>query len=263
MKQELKLLTMNIGNPSLTRVKRQIQWIESRKEDIFVLTETKLSEGCNYLQQYFSGHIMTLFDEYKLPEFQVYIPASCTGDLGVILLSKYPILRNRTCFERNSPYYSRLFDVVIDCNDQEVGIMGLYVPSRDASSEKVLRKQQFVKEFLTYLENTIIQSDIPYIICGDLNVLERNHHPHYDNFLSWEYDFYESFERLGFCDAFRLLHADKNDYSWVGRTNDGYRYDHCFVSRKIAADVVECQYVHETRLIPITDHSAMTLTVQL
>ena len=102
---------------------------------------------------------------------------------------------------------------------------------------------------------------IAYVICGDLNVLEEKHVPHYRNFLKWEYDFYGRFSHFGYTDAFRLLHPTENEYSWVGRTNDGYRYDHCFVSKEISKRVVKCCYIHETRKIPITDHSALTLTL--
>lgn len=117
-------------------------------------------------------------------------------------------------------------------------------------------------EYLLYLKEMNGRRDIPYIICGDLNILERTHSPHYNSFLKWEYDFYDRFEHFGFADAFRLINADRNEYSWGGRTNDGYRYDHCFVSKELVANVIDCRYIHETRQIPITDHSAMTLELE-
>ena len=123
--------------------------------------------------------------------------------------------------------------------------------------------KQFVIDYLNYLKRISSEHEIPYVICGDLNVLEEGHIPHYRNFLKWEYDFYDRFRHFGYTDAFRLLHPTENEYSWVGRTNDGYRYDHCFVSNEISKCVVECRYVHETRKIPITDHSALTMTLDL
>lgn len=114
---------------------------------------------------------------------------------------------------------------------------------------------------MNYLKQLGGKKEIPYVICGDLNVLEEKHVPHYRNFLKWEYDFYGRFSHFGYTDAFRLLHPTENEYSWVGRTNDGYRYDHCFVSKEISKRVVKCCYIHETRKIPITDHSALTLTL--
>ena len=259
----LKVMTLNIGNPSLKRVQRQIEWLENRSEDIFVLTETKLSDGCLFLEEHFGEDGTTLFDLNRKAEFNVYFPKSSTGDLGVMVLSRFPIIRTNTCFGSNDPFYSRMIDVVIDFHGQEVGIMGLYVPSRDASQEKIVRKKNFVIQYLLHLKSISGSRSIPYIICGDLNVLERTHMPHYKNFLKWEYDFYDRFDHFGYIDAFRLIHPTTNEYSWVGRTNDGYRYDHIFISRDLEPYLVDCSYVHETRKIPITDHSAMTMTVHI
>lgn len=258
----LKIMTLNIGNPSLQRVKKQIDWLEHRDEDIFVLTETKLSEGCTYLEEYFGEDGATLFDFGKKAEFNVYFPKSQTGDLGVMVLSRLPILSTSTCFEQSDPFFSRMLDVVVDFKGQKIGIMGLYVPSRDSSKEKIARKKNFAVQYLLYLKQLSEHRSIPYIICGDLNVLERNHTPHYKNFLTWEYDFYDRFDHFGYDDAFRLLHPSTNEYSWVGRTNDGYRYDHCFISKDICSHLVECSYIHETRQLPITDHSAMTISLR-
>ena len=41
MGELLKVMTLNIGNPSLKRAKRQIEWLERQDDDVFVLTETK------------------------------------------------------------------------------------------------------------------------------------------------------------------------------------------------------------------------------
>lgn len=263
MADVIKLMTLNIGNPSIQRVKRQIEWIDQRTEDIFVLTETKVSEGCSFLEQHFGEAGATLFDIGKEPEFNVYFPKSTTGDLGVMVLSKFPIIKINNCFESNNRYYARFLDVVIDHDGEHIGIIGLYVPSRDASQEKITRKKQFIVEFLQYIKERENNDSCPYIVCGDLNILEKNHTPHYSTFKKWEYDFYDRFEHFGFVDAFRLLHPSENEYSWVGRTNDGYRYDHIFVSKEIQEQVIECTYIHETRKIPITDHSAMLLKISL
>ena len=67
----LKVMTLNIGNPSLQRVQKQIDWLETRDEDVFVLTETKLSQGCLYLEEYFGEVGSTLFDYGKEPKFEI------------------------------------------------------------------------------------------------------------------------------------------------------------------------------------------------
>src|SRR6516165_11990653 len=42
----LSLLTLNVGNPSPERARRQLAWLSRRDEHVLVLTETKPSAGC-------------------------------------------------------------------------------------------------------------------------------------------------------------------------------------------------------------------------
>jgi exodeoxyribonuclease III len=44
------------------------------------------------------------------------------------------------------------------------------------------------------------------------------------------------------------MHPGDSEYSWVGRTGDGYRYDHAFATPAWQA-ITGCQYVHEPRSI--------------
>lgn len=258
----LKLMTLNIGNPSFERVKRQIEWLDNREEDVLVLTETKSSEGCRFLKQYFSEPGCTLFDFGKEPKYNVYFPESITGDLGVMILSKFRIKSIHNCFEKNDRFYSRFLDVELNYYGMNIGVIGLYVPSRDSSKEKIERKKQFAIDFFTYLKHKSF--DCPYVVCGDFNILEKTHIPRYSNFLKWEYAFYDRLYDYGFVDAYRYLHQDLNEYSWVGRTNDGYRYDHIFVSENIKNTVLKCNYIHETRQeSSITDHSAMIIELSI
>ncbi|WP_245599999.1 hypothetical protein [Embleya scabrispora] len=99
------------------------------------------------------------------------------------------------------------------------------------------------------------------VVLGDLNVLEPDHSPRYRFFAPFEYDFYGAFGRAGYADAFRTLHADAREYSWVGKTGDGYRYDHAHVSASLGGTLLGCSYVHEPRTGPdrLTDHSALTV----
>jgi exodeoxyribonuclease-3 len=62
----------------------------------------------------------------------------------------------------------------------------------------------------------------------------------------------------GLTDAFRHLHPTAAEYSWVGRTGDGYRYDHVFCSASLCPLIASCQYVHEPREDGLSDHSALT-----
>ncbi|MFJ3934454.1 hypothetical protein [Streptomyces sp. NPDC090029] len=82
-------------------------------------------------------------------------------------------------------------------------------------------------------------------------------------FGAWEYAFYDSFQAVGLTDAFRHLHPDKVAHSWYGRSGNGFRFDHLFVSSCLADRVLACDYHHQAREEGLSDHSVMTLHLGL
>jgi exodeoxyribonuclease-3 len=137
-------------------------------------------------------------------------------------------------------------------------IIGAYVPSRDASPDKTHRKQRWLTEFNAILDST--NTGHPTVLLGDLNILEPDHQPRYRFFAPFEYDFYRDLTtRHGLIDAYRHLNPDRIEHSWVGRTGDGYRYDHAHCSKDLIPDVEHCHYIHEPRQTRLSDHSALTV----
>lgn len=239
----LSLFIWNIANPSLERAGKQALWLRQRKEDIFVLTEAKGSEGCQFLERYFQAYgYNVLFSKPQEKEF------------GVFIVSKHPL--KKSDFSTRVGYLpSRVESALLQQPKKEIEIIGIYVPSRDDSEEKILRKRVFLENLYkilkTYLPTTA------YIFCGDFNVLEPNHIPHYPFFRDWEYNFYQNLKNHQLSDAFRHINPTVNEYSWVGKTGDGYRYDHCFVSKGLLPNLIKSYYLHEPRHIRLSDHSAL------
>ncbi|MEY8410211.1 endonuclease/exonuclease/phosphatase family protein [Lachnospiraceae bacterium 62-26] len=256
MGKRIDILSLNIGNPSLERAKRQCDWLKERSEDVFVLTETRESQGCGYIKEYFRQYGYDLFSMGTSLGYSVNAPISRTGELGVIIISRCKIRSNVSFFSEESIYFSRMVESVIKAGERELDIVGLYVPSRDRSDAKIRRKREFIDGVIKYLDRSRRKNRI---IIGDFNVLDRKHIPHYSNYFEWEYGFFDQLETLGYVDAFRYLYPDGQEYSWVGRTDDGYRYDHCFVSVELKEHLLNCEYIHETRKLRLTDHSAITL----
>lgn len=255
--KRLSILSLNIGNPSLERAQRQISWLNNRPEDIFVLTETKNSKGCSYLADYYSGIEVSLFQS-RPGKYNVLFPKSLTGDLGTMIVSKFPILDKSSVFSDDSVYFSREVTAHVSAWDTNIFVTGVYVPSRDTSEEKISRKRSFIEAFSE--SYCLSQSDV---IIGDFNIVEPGHIPHYSTFHPWEYGFYNTFIQNGYVDAFRMLYPNQNEYSWVGRTNNGYRYDLCFVSHRFANTIIDCNYIHESRFLKLTDHSAISVSFDL
>ena len=245
----ISLLTFNIGNPSRERAQRQLAWLASRDEQVLVLTETKDSAGCNLLADAFAG-----------AGYTVCFPQPDPGEYGTMIVTQVTAGPN-PFNDKIGCLPARAAAVALDAPDGPLRVIGLYVPSRDASPEKTERKRRWLSSCDTALANSAGQ---PTILLGDLNILEPGHTPRYPFFAPFEYDFYCALgDTHGLTDAFRHLHPEAAEYSWVGRTGDGYRYDHAFCSRELAGLVVSCQYLHQPRADKLSDHSALTLHVDL
>lgn len=254
--KKISLLSLNIGNPSLERAKKQCTWLEKRPEDVFILTETKQSKGCQYIKEFFLQYGYDLFSMNTKFRYSVNAPISKTGDLGVMIISKYMICSNYNVFPNDSIYFSRHAESMIEFGEKKLNLIGLYVPSRDRSDAKIQRKKGYINAVEKYIAESKKNNRI---IMGDFNILERNHIPRYSNFFEWEYDFYDKLIKLGYLDAFHYCHPNLQEYSWVGRTKNGYRYDYCFVSSNLEKHILNCEYIHETRDTKLTDHSAILI----
>ena len=103
---------------------------------------------------------------------------------------------------------------------------------------------------------------INLIVGGDLNVIEPNHVPKYPIFGDWEYEFYNTFRRVGLVDAYRIFNPNAQEYSWFGKFNDGYRFDHLFISKYFIEGPIKCYYIHDPRISKLSDHSAMILILK-
>lgn len=247
---DLSVLTLNIAAASLTKARLQRDWLAARPEDVFALTETTAGEGSRHLA-----------DAFTAAGYAVVYPDHAPGERGVMIISKLAITPDK--LTGGLPYLpARAAGITIATTTGPKRILAAYVPSRDASPEKTERKQRWLAEFSQALAHT--RTDTPCLLVGDLNVLEPDHQPHYRTFAPFEYAFYQALTTdHDLLDAFRHLHPDQVEHSWVGRTGDGYRYDHAHCSPALITALASCDYVHEPRLERLSDHSALTVRLTL
>ena len=239
----------NIANPSEKRAGEQAVWLRKRPEDVLALTETKASKGCLLIEKYFKAFgYNVIFLKIEGKEF------------GSMIISKHSLkLSDFSSLINFLPY--RVSSAIINFQKRKLEIINVYVPSRNASKEKISKKKNFLQGLANALEKTRMSNK--RIFCGDFNVLEPNHIPHYPFFQKWEYNFYQNLMNYRLEDAFRYLNPNTKEYSWVGRTGDGYRYDHCFISHDLLPLIKKCYYLHEPREIRLSDHSALILELNL
>ncbi|GAA3808909.1 endonuclease/exonuclease/phosphatase family protein [Sphaerisporangium flaviroseum] len=243
----IRALTVNIGNPSVARARRQLVWLARQDVDVLVLTETKASAGCELLREAFTR-----------AGYHVTGAVPVGGGYGAMILSRLPVEVD-TLTDAITYLPERVASIIVSTPAGPLRIAGVYVPSRDASPGKIERKQRFLDTFVVAAGKAA--AEMPLVLLGDLNILEPDHRPRYGFFRPFEYDAYRGLVDGGLVDAFRHLHPSVDEYSWVGKTGDGYRYDHALVCTALARHVTSCVYVHACRTGPeaFTDHSGMAL----
>lgn len=242
-----RIFCWNIRNPSLSRARKQALWLRKMPFDVLILTETKNSAGCSFLEQYFG-----------FCGYHVFFPKPGENEYGTMIISRF--LSEKSPFSNSVNHFRARVVSIRLVEFLDIEVIGTYAPSRDASDTRKERKHQFLESIKKALELSSPLTSL--IFCGDFNILEPNHIPHYSRFESWEYDFYNHLLDISLKDAFRIHTQNEMDYSWVGRTGDGYRFDHCFVSHDLAPLVAECYYLHEPRNRKLSDHSGIVTTLE-
>jgi exodeoxyribonuclease-3 len=244
----MRLATLNIGGPSVVRAEALLRYLPALGADVLALTETRPNDGTRLLiaglrQQGWSvvdptiaesrerGVALAFRETARCPDFE-------TSE-GVTLAH-------------------RLAGATVTSFAGDAVILGVYVPSRDASTTKIARKQTFIDQLMDVVRD---HAGRPLVLLGDLNVVSRSHIPKYSAFRSWEYDLFDALGETDLVDAFSYLHPSTQAHSWIGRTGAGYRYDYAFVSASLATSISSCVYDHTARDARLTDHAAVILTV--
>jgi exodeoxyribonuclease-3 len=248
----LRLMVFNSQHASPVRARRQAAWIASQDEaDFVVVTEVGAGPG---------GHaLIDALNEHGYPS--VLAPQPVAPDYRTVLASRVPGLTPIPNGVDVRPH--RGPSAVADLAGHRVGLLGLYVPSRGPRQRRNQAKRAFQDAVTKALPGFLAEFTGPVIVAGDLNVVEPGHVPRLPVFGDWEYGFYRSFPDAGMTDAYRAIHPHVWDYSWFGRSGNGYRIDHIFVTTRHAAQIRACGYLNAPRRQGLSDHAAMTMSLTL
>lgn len=247
------LLLFNAQHASPDRSRRQAAWIAKRDDaDIVVLTEVSSTQG---------GHaLVTALADHGYAT--IIAPSPDTRDYRTVLACRITDVQAVPTPVTHLPHRAPAARITIAGNT--LGILGLYVPSRGPKQHRNKAKRAFQEAVSAALPAlTAAFPNMPVIIAGDLNVIEKDHQPPHKVFGRWEYAFYDSFKHAGYVDAFRHLHPKQIDHSWYGRSGNGFRFDHIFISSTHTGLLLSCQYDQSPRTNQLSDHAAMTLKLQL
>jgi exodeoxyribonuclease III len=237
--ESLAILTLNVASPSRARAERQLEWLDGRPEHVFVFTEVSGGTGSELLA-----------DRLRQAGWSIHVSPPGEHERGVMVAGRVDLGTDRDSLATYLP--ERVQTVKVGAME----VIGVYAPSRDQSVEKTARKRRFLAELLTALGE---RDPTGTVLIGDLNIVERTERGVDRVFQDWEYELYEELPAIGWVDAYRSLHAERSELSWVDGEGHGYRFDHTFITADLRARLVRCEYLHETREGDLSDHSAMVI----
>ncbi len=246
----LSLLTLNIQAAALTRARALLRWLDTRPEELFILTETSSGPG--------TAHLL---DQCRHAGLTVIHTAGTAGDRGVAMVSRVPIVARPDLVD-GVTLPGRVAAGTI-ASSPELAVVGVYVPSSDRAPDKVSRKRDFIATLLTALDRIPAAERATLVLGGDYNVITRDHQPRYPGFLPFEYAMLDALEAHGLVDAYQYCSPGVQAHSWIGRSGNGYRFDYFHVGAALVDHVTGCSYLHEPRELELTDHAAAALTLRL
>lgn len=247
----IQVLNWNVRNPGLARAKDQCLWLGQQNFDVIILTELKSSAGYTQLHDWLIDMGYSVFPSRSEPEsgYRVLL-----GIRGMSARST-----SLSCDVTSQRAVAAAFRAPLG----DLRLLGLYVPSRGPAAGRNLKKREFQCQVANTIRDLVSQSELGnLLIAGDMNVVERGHIPRYAHFGEWEYAFYDLLAQSPLVDAFRHLHPSDREYSWIGHSGNGYRFDHFFISQGLLSYVKACFYIHDPRELQLSDHSAMSLTLE-
>ncbi|MFT5320511.1 MAG: exodeoxyribonuclease-3 [Pseudohongiellaceae bacterium] len=134
-------------------------------------------------------------------------------------------------------------------------LVTVYTPNSGNGLRRLEYRQQWDKEFLSYLQN--LEKTKPVVVCGDLNVAHKDidlarPKPNYNKTAGYtqkEIDGLDKLVAANFIDTFRHLHPDTIKYSWwsyragAREKNVGWRIDY-FLSSASLCDKIKKAEIH-------------------
>lgn len=243
------MVTLNIGAASPLRAGTILRWLARRNDDVIVLTETSSGAGTRLLANGLRARGYATFGQ---PDAR---------DRGVMMAARVPVREALT----------RRLDVTLPwratglilTTSPSILLIGVYVPSRDRTIEKVARKEAFIASLLRSLADLPELARSYALLVGDYNVVRRDHEPRLPGFFPYEYAMHDQLESLGFSAAHEILGYNKQPHSWIGRTGNGYLYDYVHVGVGLHSRVERSNYLHGPRERGLSDHAAVAVRLRL
>ncbi|MFK7972394.1 MAG: exodeoxyribonuclease III [Bacteroidia bacterium] len=228
----LSIVSYNVNGIRAAAKKGFFEWLGEKQPDIICLQEIKAQKD-------------QLHEDWLAPHgYHTYWhPAEKKGYSGTAILTKQK--PNEVSYESGMPVYDGE-GRILRADYDDYSVISLYVPSGSSGEHRQAIKDDFMKDFIPYL-NELRKTHPNLIISGDYNVAHTEvdiHNPKSNKktsgFLPHEREWMTELLESGFVDTFREKHPDALDkYSWwsyranARANNKGWRIDYNLVTEPL------------------------------
>ena len=235
---KLKIGTFNV-NSLCVRELHVLEILETHGPDVFFLQELKCEEK----------NIPDSFRKHQ--EYEIFYHCQKGYNGSAILIKKSILLgkkpKERKFFDEDLKMKARYIEIEVLINNEIFLFASVYAPNgSEIGSEKFEFKTMFFASFQKYLQD-LQMKNAKIIIGGDYNIApyekDLSNSKECGNsigFSKTERQMIREIFDLGFYDSYRLIHPEKNEYSWFDyrghafQRNEGMRIDYILVDAGLA-----------------------------
>jgi len=185
------------------------------------------------------------FDDIKSLKYENYVYGQKSYN-GVAIISKKKLTNIQTDIFKDKNKQSRIISAELKHKNKNINLINIYTPNGNpVDTEKYDYKIYWLDNFIKKIKSLSKQNE-NIIIAGDFNIIpstEDVHNPkNYENDALFRLEIRKKLRELvnlGFHDAFRHLHPEKEGYTFWDYTsgawqkNNGMRIDHFLVSSSL------------------------------
>ena len=185
------------------------------------------------------------YDDFKLLNYENYVFGQKSYN-GVAIVSKKKLINTQNDIFKDKNKQSRIIQAEVKYKKKIINLINIYTPNGNpVDTEKYEYKLYWLDSLIKKIKS-LSKKNENIIIGGDFNIIPSSEDVH--NPKSYEDDALFRFEirkklreliNLGFHDAYRYLHPDKEGYTFWDYTsgawqkNNGMRIDHFLVSNSL------------------------------
>ncbi len=265
MTQTISIATWNV-NSIRSRLTHLLEWLDAdNAPDILCLQELKtVDEGVPVMEIEARGYNIATHGQKTYN--------------GVAILSKFPmedVIRGLPGNEEDDQ--ARYIEAVISAHGEAVRVASVYVPNGQAvGSDKFAYKMRFFDFLRQRLQWWQEQNELQ-AMTGDYNVAPTPLDVYAPDKLEGTVCFHpderaklRTLEHLGFYDAYRCKHPQKQEFSWWDyrgagwKQNHGLRIDHLLLSPQLQDRLSEAEILTDMRgAEKASDHAPVVAHVEL